>query len=71
MPDGVDVILIPYEEVSFDGQIIYVNTYKRISCYRLKTVRAIIRVGFMSLLWYSVILILKVERLANKLGKML
>ena len=25
MPDGVDVILIPYEEVSFEGQIKYLQ----------------------------------------------
>ena len=50
--------------------MVKLNTYKRISCYILKTVRAIIRVGFMSLLWYSVILILEVERLAKSLGKM-
>ena len=51
--------------------MVKLNTYKRISCDRLKTVRAIIHVGFMSLLWYSVILILEIERLATKLGKML
>ena len=50
--------------------MVKLNTYKRISCYILKTVRAIIHVDFMSLLWYSVILILEVERLAKNLGKM-